>query len=151
VRLSSYDGELFVHSAFPTDAPDSVFFGPDTYRMADAAAACTSSRSVKRAVDIGCGTGAGAITVAKRAPGAEVLAVDINDNALRYARINAALAGSVGARAVEHGRVEEGGVAPGQRQLHAMGVEIAGEFGLVEGDVAGRSPALPAAGQNSTA
>ncbi|MCY1139759.1 class I SAM-dependent methyltransferase [Actinoplanes sp. Pm04-4] len=93
VRFSSYDGELFVHSAFPTDAPDSVFFGPDTYRMADAAAACASSRPVRRAVDIGCGTGAGAITVAKRAPGAEVLAVDINDNALRYARINAALAG----------------------------------------------------------
>jgi methylase of polypeptide subunit release factors len=93
VRFSSYDGEVFVHSAFPTDAPDSVFFGPDTYRMADAAAACAGSRPVRRAVDIGCGTGAGAITVAKRAPGAEVLAVDINDKALRYARINAALAG----------------------------------------------------------
>ncbi|MCM4084732.1 redoxin family protein [Paractinoplanes hotanensis] len=40
VRFSSYDGELFVHSAFPTDAPGSVFFGPDTYHMADAAPAC---------------------------------------------------------------------------------------------------------------
>ncbi|WP_250007219.1 class I SAM-dependent methyltransferase [Actinoplanes sp. M2I2] len=93
VRFSSYDDELFVHSAFPTDAPDSVFFGPDTYRMADAAAACASGREVFRAADIGCGTGAGAITVAKRAPGAEVFALDINETALRYARINAALAG----------------------------------------------------------
>ncbi|GIF09047.1 methyltransferase [Actinoplanes siamensis] len=95
VRYSSYDGEIFVHSAFPTDAPDSVFFGPDTYRMADAAAAHVSSRAepVTRAVDIGCGTGAGAIAVAKRATSAEVFAADINDQALRYTRVNAALAG----------------------------------------------------------
>jgi hypothetical protein len=37
VRFSSYDDELFVHSAFPTDRADSVFLGPDTYRMAGAA------------------------------------------------------------------------------------------------------------------
>ena len=100
VRFSSYDGELFVHSAFPTAAADSVFLGPDTYRMADAAAAHVESRQrpVRRAVDIGCGTGAGAITVAKRAPDAEVLAVDINDTALRFARINTQLAGTAGVR-----------------------------------------------------
>ncbi|SHM98256.1 methyltransferase [Cryptosporangium aurantiacum] len=101
VRFSSYDNELFVHSAFPTAAADAVFFGPDTYRMADAAAAHVESwrgRPIRRAVDIGCGTGAGAITVAKRAPNAEVLAVDINDTALRYAGVNAALAGTDGVR-----------------------------------------------------
>lgn len=49
-------------------------------------------------MDIGCGTGAGAITVAKRAPEAEVLAVDINDAALRFARVNTALAGTTGVR-----------------------------------------------------
>ncbi|GAA2890045.1 hypothetical protein Acy02nite_32780 [Actinoplanes cyaneus] len=96
VRYSSYDDEIFVHSAFPTDAPDSVFFGPDTYRMADAAVAHVRGRTdqVRRAVDIGCGTGAGAIAVAKRVPGAEVLGVDINDKALRYTRVNAVLAGT---------------------------------------------------------
>jgi release factor glutamine methyltransferase len=96
VRFSSYDDELFLHSAFPTATADSVFFGPDTYRMADAAVAHLTSRStpVRRAVDIGSGTGAGAITVAKRAPEAEVIGVDINDTALRYARINAELAGT---------------------------------------------------------
>ncbi|MEV4641836.1 class I SAM-dependent methyltransferase [Actinoplanes sp. NPDC049548] len=100
VRFSTYDGELFVHSAFPTTAADSVFFGPDTYRMADAAAAHVEGRDrpVRRAVDIGCGTGAGAITVAKRAPGAEVLAVDINDAALRFTEVNTALAGTTGVR-----------------------------------------------------
>ncbi|MCU7722870.1 class I SAM-dependent methyltransferase [Actinoplanes sp. KI2] len=95
VRFSSYDGELFVHSAFPPAAADAVFLGPDTYRMADAAArhvrACPTP--IRRVVDIGCGTGAGAVIVAKRAPQAQVIAVDINDTALRYARINAALAG----------------------------------------------------------
>ncbi|GAA4608043.1 SAM-dependent methyltransferase [Actinoplanes octamycinicus] len=98
VRFSSYDDELFVHSAFPTDAPDSVFFGPDTYRMADAAIAYLAGREqpLTRAVDVGCGTGAGAIAVAKRAPDAQVLAVDINDTALRYARVNARLAGTGG-------------------------------------------------------
>jgi SAM-dependent methyltransferase len=95
VRFSSYDGELLVHSAFPTAAADSVFLGPDTYRMANAAAAHVRSRQwpVRRAVDIGCGTGAGAITVAKRASRAEVLAVDINETALAFARVNIALAG----------------------------------------------------------
>ncbi|MEU4564578.1 class I SAM-dependent methyltransferase [Actinoplanes sp. NPDC023936] len=95
VRFSSYDDELFVHSAFPTDAEDSVFFGPDTYRMADAASARAEARQwpVRRAVDIGTGTGAGAIAVAKRCPEAEVFAVDINDQALEYTAVNAALAG----------------------------------------------------------
>ncbi|MFC3738437.1 methyltransferase [Paractinoplanes deccanensis] len=103
VRFSSYDGELFAHSAFPTDAEDSVFFGPDTYRMADAVAAHVEGRErpVRRAVDIGCGTGAGAITVAKRAPEAGVLAVDINPAALRLARVNAELAGTAGVRPCE--------------------------------------------------
>jgi methylase of polypeptide subunit release factors len=95
VRFSSYDGDLFVHSAFPTAAADAVFLGPDTYRMADAAAAHVEACAtpIRTAVDIGCGTGAGAIAVAKRAPQARVVAVDINDTALRYARINATLAG----------------------------------------------------------
>ncbi|MFI5843963.1 methyltransferase [Catenuloplanes sp. NPDC051500] len=102
VRFSSYDGELLVHSAFPTDAADSVFLGPDTYRMADAAAAHVRSRQwpVRRAVDIGCGTGAGAITVAKRASRADVLAVDINETALAFARVNIVLAGVTQVEAV---------------------------------------------------
>src|SRR5690242_7515437 len=100
VRFSSYDGELFVHSAFPTTAADSVFFGPDSYRMADAAIAhlATRERPVRRAADIGCGTGAGAIAVGKRARTAEVFAVDINDTALHYAEINTALAGTPNVR-----------------------------------------------------
>jgi len=96
VRLSSLDGQLFVHSAFPTDAPDAVFFGPDTYRFANAIQAHLNCHpgSIERVVDIGCGSGAGAILTALARPQAEVLAVDINPQALRLTRINAALAGA---------------------------------------------------------
>ncbi len=102
VRLSTLGGELFLHSAFPTAEPDAVFFGPDTYRFAAAVEAHLERRSspVRRAVDIGCGAGPGAILVAKARPAAEVLMGDINEAALRFARVNAALAGAGNARAL---------------------------------------------------
>ena len=96
VRLSSLDGQLFVHSSFPTDAPDAVFFGPDTYRFASAIQAHLNHHrgNIARAVDIGCGSGAGAILTALARPQADVLAVDINPAALRLTQVNAALAGA---------------------------------------------------------
>ena len=92
VRLSCLDGLLFMHSAYPTAAADAVFFGPDTYRFARAIGQHRQER-VGRAVDIGCGAGPGAVVVARRWPGAAVIAVDINAAALRLTRVNAALAG----------------------------------------------------------
>lgn len=96
VRWSSLDGLLFVHSSFPTVANDSVFFGPDTYRFAQAIEEHlrSSSHPVRTAVDIGCGSGAGAILIAKARRDAQVLAVDINPTALRFTAVNAALAGT---------------------------------------------------------
>lgn len=96
VRLSSLGEHLLVHSAFPTTAADAVFFGPDTYRFAAAIEAwLTPPRAsrLRRAVDIGCGAGAGAMLVADASPSAEVFAVDINDEALRLTRLNAEHAG----------------------------------------------------------
>lgn len=95
VRWSSLHDLLFVHSGFPTIAHDSVFFGPDTYRFAQAIEEHlhTSLHPVQRAVDIGCGSGAGAILIARARREASVLAVDINPTALRYTAVNAALAG----------------------------------------------------------
>ncbi|EJM17855.1 methyltransferase family protein [Pseudomonas sp. GM21] len=94
VRWSSLDDLLFVHSAFPTDAADSVFFGPDTYRFAQLIHAHLQHNFVpiRRAVDIGCGAGVGAIVIARARREAQVLAVDINPAALRLTAINAALA-----------------------------------------------------------
>ena len=91
VRLSSLDGTLFMHSAYPTTAADAVFFGPDTYRFARAIRQALPA-TVRRAVDIGCGAGPGAIVIARARPSAEVFGVDINGEALRLTRVNAAFA-----------------------------------------------------------
>nr|WP_313740608.1 class I SAM-dependent methyltransferase [Pseudomonas sp.] len=94
VRYSSLGELLFVHSGFPTTARDSVFFGPDTYRFAQAIEAHlrTSAHPVRTAADIGCGSGAGAIVIAHARPEAQVQALDINPTALRFTAVNAALA-----------------------------------------------------------
>ncbi|MBZ2209756.1 methyltransferase [Massilia soli] len=95
LRASTIGDLLFFHSAFPTSDDDAVFFGPDTYRFVRALEACLAvpGNEVRRAVDIGCGGGPGALTVARRFPGAEVVGADINERALRLTRINARLAG----------------------------------------------------------
>ena len=94
VRIASVEDRLFLHSAFPTDAADSVFFGPDSYRYARfLAAELPRLGPVKRLVDIGAGSGVGAIVAAAFLPGARITATDINPLALRFARINAAQAG----------------------------------------------------------
>ncbi len=94
VRWSSLDDLLFAHSGFPTEAADAVFFGPDSYRFAQLIHAHLqhSFAPVRRAVDIGCGAGVGAIVIARARREAEVLAVDINPAALRMTAVNAALA-----------------------------------------------------------
>lgn len=94
VRVASVGDRLFLHSAFPTDDADSVFFGPDSYRYARFLAAETARLSpVRRLVDIGAGGGVGAIVAAGLLRGARATATDINPLALRFARINAAHSG----------------------------------------------------------
>ncbi|AUW57348.1 methyltransferase [Sphingobium sp. SCG-1] len=96
VRVSSLHGLLFLHSAYPTEAEDAVFFGPDSYRFADlierelAAHPCAQDA---RIIDIGTGAGVGAIVAALAVPGAEVLATDVNPQALALASVNAQAAG----------------------------------------------------------
>jgi methylase of polypeptide subunit release factors len=95
LRASSLNGELFFHSAYPTAQSDTVFFGPDTYRFANAIEHFISSHDieVRRAIDIGCGAGPGAILAAKHFPEVEVFATDINPHALKLTAVNAELAG----------------------------------------------------------
>lgn len=95
VRWSSLDTLLLVHSAWPTDSHDAVFFGPDSYRFVRAIHHHLQHcpRPLRHAVDIGCGAGVGALSIARAAPRAQVIAVDINPLALRYTAVNAALAG----------------------------------------------------------
>lgn len=97
IRCSALQGMLLFHSAYPTLAADSVFFGPDTYRFAalirDTLA--TQRRSTRcRIVDLGCGSGAGGLLAARLLrPAARVILADINPRALELGRVNAALAG----------------------------------------------------------
>lgn len=90
VRFSTLGSFLFVHSSFPTEDENAVFFGPDTYRFARFVLA--GGGSPRRIVEVGCGTGAGAIVLSSRKPERIVLS-DINPKALAFARVNAALAG----------------------------------------------------------
>src|SRR5471032_40423 len=95
VRWSSLDELLFAHSPYPTTQADAVFFGPGSYRFAHVIQDYLQQRfdPVRRAVDIGCGAGVGALVIARARPDADVLAVDINPRALRMTAVNAELAG----------------------------------------------------------
>jgi methylase of polypeptide subunit release factors len=101
LRCSTIDDRLYLHSAYPTLGEDAVFFGPDTYRfcrflrqeLRDVPAA-----DLRLIVDVGCGSGAGGLTARQAlAPAGlafapRLLLTDINDQALRLAAVNAALA-----------------------------------------------------------
>ncbi|HET9637606.1 MAG TPA: methyltransferase [Allosphingosinicella sp.] len=94
VRAASVGDRLFLHSAYPTDEADAVFFGPDSYRYVRfLAAELPRLASARRLVDIGAGSGVGAIMAAAILPGIRSTATDINPLALRFARINARHAG----------------------------------------------------------
>ena len=96
IRVSRVGENLFVHSAYPTDRPDAVFLGPDTYRFVRFVRARLSDASaVGHLVDMGAGSGAGAICAASCLSGAKLTLVDSNPEALRLARINAVAAGVV--------------------------------------------------------
>jgi methylase of polypeptide subunit release factors len=94
IRVGRIYNTLIIHSAFPTDDEDSVFFSPDTSRFADfVRRELLRAGGVKRLVDIGAGPGTGAITAAPLVPGARLTLCDLNPLALRIARINARHAG----------------------------------------------------------
>ena len=104
LRIASLDDLLFTHSAFPTTDQAAVFFGPDTYRFVrfvqshlPAVISQANPDVPLRLLDIGCGSGAGGITVARalRRAGLVVDATlnDINPLALDTSALNAQHAG----------------------------------------------------------
>lgn len=100
LRVSSLGAQLYLHSAFPTEAQDAVFFGPDTYRYVQAIDAYLAQRQTKAnaaplrdAVDICCGAAPGAVAIASACPQARVWASDINALALQLSAVNAEAAG----------------------------------------------------------
>lgn len=97
VRFATLEGQLFAHSAYPTTQAESVFFGPDTYRFCALLERWAPARA-KHLVDVGSGSGAGGISLAKRAQ--RVVLADVSPRAGMFARVNAALA-SVSVEIVE--------------------------------------------------
>lgn len=96
VRASSLGELLLFHSAWPTEGDDAVFFGPDTCRFVGAMnrALAWLGAGPARALDLGCGNGAAAITIARTFPHADVIGADLNPRALALAEVNARLAGA---------------------------------------------------------
>lgn len=101
VRVSTLNGDLLAHSAYPTTQNDAVFFGPDSYRFVRFIQEKLPALSPrKRLVDIGAGTGVGAIAAARITQVPAVL-TDINPLALNFAWANWACAGAGDADFVE--------------------------------------------------
>ncbi len=89
VRFSTLGDQLFVHSAYPTVEDAAIFFGPDTYRFARFVASRIGNAHYL--VDVGAGSGAGALAVADAVE--RITLADINPRAVSFARVNAHLAG----------------------------------------------------------
>jgi methylase of polypeptide subunit release factors len=93
VRVSTVGGRLFAHSA-PTDDADAVFLGPDSYRYVRFLRQQLMDRTGWRtALDIRAGAGVGAVALADLNPAARIIGSDVNEKALRFARVNGAHAG----------------------------------------------------------
>jgi methylase of polypeptide subunit release factors len=92
IRVSSIGDHLFLHSAFPTNAENAIFFGPDTYRFVNFVRQQLRLNDIPaglRLLDIGCGSGAGGLMAIQHCPQATLTMSDINSTALRYSAMNA--------------------------------------------------------------
>jgi methylase of polypeptide subunit release factors len=105
VRFATLGDQIFIHSAFPTEQPDAVFFGPDTYRFARLLRQSISGLRKGyplRILDIGAGGGAGGLHAAALLEGGPAIVLtDVNQRALRFCRINAILNGVAGVRTLQ--------------------------------------------------
>lgn len=94
VRISTLGEFRFIHSAYPTDEFDAVFFGPDSYRFARFLRAhLPTGATATHLVDMGAGSGVGGIVASRLLPEARITFLDMNPAALRFAAANAAAAG----------------------------------------------------------
>jgi methylase of polypeptide subunit release factors len=119
VRCSSLNGSLYFHSAYPTQESDAVFFGPDTYRFCRLIAEVLqrSPRHPRaRVLDLGCGTGAGGLSLLRHlsSPPLRLVLADINARCCSFSRVNAT--------------IQNADVEVFQSDLYAA---ISGEFDLI--------------------
>jgi methylase of polypeptide subunit release factors len=83
----------YIHSSFPASS-DSVFFGPDTYLFVSFLQTVTRhmSQPPRSIIDVCCGSGAGAIHMARTYPQAKAIGLDLNPRALKLGGVNSQLA-----------------------------------------------------------
>ena len=94
IACASLGDTLLFHSPLARRSEDVTFFGPDSYRFAIFLRRQIGHLAVgARIVDIGAGTGAGALAIAALRPDLHLVLADINPAALALARINLAAAG----------------------------------------------------------
>lgn len=94
LRVGRVGDILIAHSAPGAAGESAVFLGPDSYRFARFLRQTLSGTPVaSRALDIGVGAGAGALTLLSCGLAETVIGSDVNPEALRLARLNAAHAG----------------------------------------------------------
>lgn len=136
VRFGSLGDLLLVHSGFPTTEPESVFFGPDTYRFVRLLRDLGGWTG--RVVDVGSGTGAGGLFLGRNR-NVEVMLTDINEKALSFSRLNAELNGQPGVQIARSDILDQVDVpvdlvisnppylsdGPAYRDGGALGIEIA--------------------------
>lgn len=139
VRVASLGEDLLLHSGFPTDQADAVFFGPDTYRFARfIEQQLPRMGEAQSLVDMGSGSGAGAIAAARVRDFERVTMVDTNGAALQLARINAAAAG-VSVESLQADNIPDGAdliIANPPYMVDAAGRSYRDGGGLLGGQVA---------------
>lgn len=86
VRIIPFNGEYFICDPFDRRIPDFVWIGSDSILLADRLKRLNCDS--KLAVDIGSGSGIQAIALST-CRSTKVIAVDINEKGLRYAKLNA--------------------------------------------------------------
>ena len=109
IRVSSLDGHLLVHSAYPTAEENAVFFGPDTYRFIYALQHHLNQYQpdIQRAIELCSGAAPATISLAHYAPQAQILAADINPLALTYGAINTSLNGAAQVQAIHSNLLQQ--------------------------------------------
>lgn len=109
IRVSSLNGHLLVHSAYPTAEENAVFFGPDTYRFIYALQHHLNQHrpAITRAIELCSGAAPATISLAHYAPKAEIFAADINPLALTYGAINSSLNGAEQVQAIHSNLLQQ--------------------------------------------
>ena len=131
-RVSFYGEEFFI-------APGALIPRPETEILVDEAAALIRERGIGRIAEIGVGSGAISVTLARLFPGLRIVATDISMEALEVARENLRRFGVEDRVALRHTSLLEG-VEPSETELILSNPPYVPEGTRLEPNVADYEP-----------